>query len=261
MTIALISGSGFYELPELSQAADQTFITPFGEIVYRQGVWRGQSLVFIARHGRRHSHLSHQVNHRAHLWACRELAVNAVIACSVVGVVNPELPLGQLLLPDELYFPDNRLPEGEACTVFNTPGATGRGHLIASAHFNGALGHQLQAAAKTAGLPLSPQLTYGQVQGPRFNSRSEIKALRQAGVDIISQTLGPEAVLAGELELPYAALCFGVDYANGVQSEPTPLATLQANLQASKSQLIQVLSGFLDNYQPAGFEGFVFRFD
>ncbi len=261
MTLALISGSGFYDLPELSQTEIQTLQTPFGEVAYRQGNWQGQELIFIARHGWRHSHLSHQVEHRAHLWACHALKAEAVLACSVVGVVNPDLPLGQLLLPNELYFPDNRLADGSACTIFNTPGASGRGHFISGSHFNQALAEQFKAAAVKTSLTLSSDLTYGQVQGPRFNSRSEIRALAQAGVDCISQTLGPEAVLAGELELPYAALCFGVDYANGVQAEPTPIATLQANLKASKSQFLELLSSFLTDYQPVNFEGFVFRFD
>ncbi|PKL76849.1 MAG: phosphorylase [Candidatus Melainabacteria bacterium HGW-Melainabacteria-1] len=258
-TIALISGSGFYQLAQAS--TNERVTTPFGLVDLQRGNWQGHDLVFLARHGRSHSHLSHQINHQAHLQACHLLNVEAIVACSIVGVINPALPLGQLYLPNELYFPDNRLPDGAACTIFTEPSKAGRGHLIAADHFNQGLGKQLIAAASASDLPIKSQRVYGQVMGPRFNSKSEIRALALAGVEIISQTLGPEAVLAAELEIPYAALCFGVDYANGVQPEPTPIATLEANLKVSKAQFIQVLSTWLAAYQPASYEGFVYRFD
>lgn len=258
MTLALISGSGFYDLAIADLEALRVG-NRYGEVELKRGRWQGQELVFLARHGQRHAHLSHQLNHRAHLLALKRLGVTAIVACSVVGVVNGRLPLGQLLLPAELYFPDNRLPEGGPCTLFDTPGAAGRGHLIAGTHFNAALGAQLAAAAGET--PLTGGLVYGQVQGPRFNSRPEIRALAACGVDVVSQTLGPEAVLAGELEIPYAALCFGVDYANGVQNEPTPVAELNANLKASRQQFLQVIEALLRHWQPVDFEGFVYRFD
>lgn len=261
MTIALISGSGFYKLPQLETPAPATIETAYGSVDYQRGQWQGRELVFIARHGHRHEQLSHQLNHRAHLSACKALGVEAIVACSIVGVVHPRLPLGQLLLPAELYFPDNRLPDGEPCTLFDASGQPGRGHLIAETHFNPALAGQLGAAARSLELPLNAGLIYGHVMGPRFNSRPEIRALGAVGVDMISQTLGPEAVLAGELEIPYAALCFGVDYANGVHAEPTPIATLEANMKASRAAFTQVLARFLQHYRQVGFEGLVYRFD
>ncbi|MGV3523512.1 MAG: MTAP family purine nucleoside phosphorylase [Candidatus Sericytochromatia bacterium] len=260
MTLALISGSGFYQLPGLEARREARVETPFGPVNVQHGRWQGQELVFLARHGAQHQRLSHQIPHQAHLSACRELGVQALVGCSVVGVVNPALPLGELLLPDELYFPDNRLADGSACTLFVTPGEAGRGHLIAGQHFHAGLNTQLRAAAQAVGLPLHSQRVYGQVQGPRFNSRPEIRQLAQAGVDMISQTLGPEAVLAGELEIPYAALCFGVDYANGVQTTPTPIAELEKNMKASQGQLVQVLGQFVTNYRVPAFDAFVYRF-
>jgi 5'-methylthioadenosine phosphorylase len=261
MPIALISGSGFYALPGLSAFDSCNLETPFGVVSFHSGTWQGQELIFLARHGFKHSHLSHQINHRGHLALCQMLGVEAILACSIVGVLNPDLPLGSLFLPQELYFPDNRLPDGSACSLFVEPAQPGRGHLIAASHFNQALGLQLQSAAENLGLPLKTHLTYAQVQGPRFNSKPEIRALAGLGVDILSQTLGPEAVLAGELEIPYAALCFGVDYANGVQVVPTPIETLQTHMQASKEQFLNVLARCLADYQSVNFEGFVYRFD
>ncbi|MBT9548122.1 MAG: MTAP family purine nucleoside phosphorylase [Candidatus Sericytochromatia bacterium] len=260
MPIALITGSGFYDLPGLEQPKLQIVNTAFGSVTAQTGVWHGHDLVFLARHGDGHQALSHQVPFQALIQACSDLQVSTILGFSVVGVVNPDLPLGQLLLPCELYFPDNRLPNGQACTLFQTPGDPLRGHAITDSYFHSGLGEQWQKACQTAELPLCTGLTYGHVQGPRFNSKSEIRALAQLGVDIVSQTLGPEAVLAAEAEIPYAALTFGVDYANGVQSTPTPLTDLNQHLKRSKPQMIQALQALLQDYQKAQFEGFVYRF-
>lgn len=261
MRIVLISGSGFYRFPEFLDARSLSLETPFGEVELCRGLWGEHELIFLSRHGENHHYLSHQINHQANLAACQALEVDAVLGFSIVGVVNPSIPLGQLLLPAELFFPDNRLSDGSPCTMFQIAGQPGRGHLIAERHFHQGLGGQIRAAALKLELPIVTDLVYGQVQGPRFNSRPEIQQLASVGVDVISQTLGPESVLAGELELPYAGLCFGVDYANGVQPEPTPIATLQANMKASRTQFLQVTEQLLQDFQQVIFEGFVYRFD
>lgn len=261
MTLAIFSGSGFYDFSGWNQPlTPQTVDTPEGNVIFQSTTLHGQSVVFLARHGEHHHYLSHQVPHRAHLLACQQLGVKAIIALSVVGVINPQLPLGTLMIPHELYFPGNTLPDGSACTVFTRSGAPERGHLISERHFNAGVSQQLQQAATAQDLAVHHDLNYAYVQGPRFNSRSEIQALAHLDMDILSQTLGPEAVLAGELEIPYAALCFGVDYANGVQSSPTPIEVLNQNLKASKEQFQQVISHTLQHWSEASFEGFVYRF-
>ena len=74
---------------------------------------------------------------------------------------------------------------------------------------------------------------YGHVDGPRFNTKAEIRGLAQAGVTAVSQTAGPETVLAGEAELPFALIGYATDYANGVQPEPTPVERLLELIAAS----------------------------
>ena len=262
MSIVLISGSGFYDFQgSLENAQHQTIATPSGEVSVQQGQLANQNVSFMARHGSGHRDLSHQINHLAHLSACQALGAEAIIGMSIVGVVNPDLPLGELMLPHDLYYPDNRLPSGAVCSLFEQPGAPGRGHLIMGQHFNQGLIKQLKTAASQESLIVHSELNYAYVQGPRFNSRSEIRALAQHQIDLVSQTLGPEAVLAGELEIPYLGLCFGVDYANGVQAEPTPITVLTENMQTSKERFTQVLTRLLADWQRPAFAGFVYRFD
>ena len=82
-------------------------------------------------------------------------------------------------------------------------------------------------------MPIRDGGCYGHVDGPRFNTRAEIRGLAACGVTAVSQTAGPETVLSGEAELPYALLGFLTDYANGVHEEPTPVETLIEMMAAS----------------------------
>jgi len=104
---------------------------------------------------------------------------------------------------------------------------------------------------------------YGHVDGPRFNSRAEIRGLAACGVTHVSQTGGPETVLCGEAELPYALLGYATDYANGVRDEPTPLQTLLDMMAASTATFAAVLGAAVPRAAAAELApaGTVFRFE
>src|SRR5438093_1343374 len=87
-------------------------------------------------------------------------------------------------------------------------------------------GEALVSRGSGAGVDVLDGGVYGHVDGPRFNTRAEIRGLAACGVTAVSQTAGPETVLCGEAQLPYALLGFLTDYANGVQAEATPVSTL-----------------------------------
>ena len=86
-------------------------------------------------------------------------------------------------------------------------------------------------------MPIRDGGVYGHVDGPRFNTRAEIRGLAACGVTHVSQTGGPEAVLCGEAELPYALLGYATDYANGVTDEATPVQTLLDMMAASTAHV------------------------
>ncbi len=100
---------------------------------------------------------------------------------------------------------------------------------------------------------------YGHVDGPRFNTRAEIRGLAACGVTAVSQTAGPETVLCGEAELPYALLGYLTDYANGVQEEATPVATLIEMMAASTDAFASVLRAALPRAGGAEPSGLVYR--
>jgi 5'-methylthioadenosine phosphorylase len=236
--------------------------TPYGTTLVANGrTPDGTEVAFVRRHGLRHERISSQVDHRSNLWALKEAGCSAILGTTVCGVIDPELPLATAIVFDDLFFPDNRLPDGSACTFFDEPGRAGRGHYIFGSPFCSAMRHALILAAQATGTPAQAGGTYAYSVGPRFNSRSEIAWMRAAGACAVSQTAGPEAVLAGELELPYALLGFGVDYGNGVKAEPTPVDVLDGNISASKAAFQGIVDRAASTLAACSFEGFVYRFE
>jgi 5'-methylthioadenosine phosphorylase len=147
---------------------------------------------------------------------------------------------------DDLHFLANRLPDGSVCTLYTAPGAPGRGHWIFELPFAEPLRAALLAGARAIGHEVRDGGCYGHVDGPRFNTRTEIRGLMQAGVTAVSQTAGPETVLAGEAKIPYALLGYATDYANGVNPEnPTPVEELVRLIGASTETLARTLAAAL----------------
>ena len=263
MNIGIITGSGFYDFPELENPQDFSVSTPFGKTSLSKAEAHGHSLFFLARHQSEHKSLPNMINHRANIFAMKEQGVGLIISTSIMGILKREIPLGELLLFNDFYFPDNRLPSGEICTFFTQEAEKGRGHYIFGSPFS-ATGNDL--AAEVAGdldIPVHPNLIYAYGNGPRFNSRSEINAFRNLGAGAVSQSAAPEAVLAGECEIGYLLLGFGVDYGNGVSEEPTPIEVLNSNMAASKGIFSKTILGIIEKVTDQAFfdRGFVYRFD
>lgn len=259
--IGIITGSGIYELPgdrELRMVESR-----FGEAevaVFQTGPWTVGS---ISRHGRDHHHLPHTVPYRANLVALKQLGARAVLATTTVGAVDSGLLLERPVLFDDLFFPENRLPSGEPCTVFVEPGDQERGHFIGSEPFSPSLRRKMELAAKDLGIGVAIGGVYAHTNGPRFETRAEIKVLSTAGVAAVSQTCGPEAVLAGELELPYGLVGFPVNYATGV-AEPEPKEELDRLLSLSAKVLPRLVLRTVEMLEEGdlGFDhGYVYRME
>jgi purine nucleoside phosphorylase len=171
--------------------------------------------------------------------------------------------LGSLIVFDDLHFLTNRLADGSLCTFYDTPGDPLRGHWIYEGPFSEELRRLLIDACEEAGAARVDNGCYGHVDGPRFNTCAEIRSLAQAGVTAVSQTAGPETVLCGEAELPYALLGYATDYANGVQEEATPIAELLRLIDASSGVFERVLSVALARIgaRDARPPGTVYRFE
>jgi 5'-methylthioadenosine phosphorylase len=248
--IGFVGGSGFSALGEARLDPD-TVGTPFGPVAVAGREIGGHTVTFVSRHGAGHERLSHQVSHKAHMWAFKELAVEAIVASTAVGLLERSVPLAVPILFADMYFPSNRLPDGELATFFTEAGDPQRGHWIPGEPFSPTLRLFLARAAARISCPAVRGGCYAHADGPRFNTRAEHAALHVAGAIAVSQTCGPEAVLAGELGIPYALVGFGVNYVEGPGSPPSADESLGALLARHAVVVGALQRAFLEVVSPA----------
>jgi len=264
MRIGILTGSGSYALSGIEAEGEPDLVqTRYGTAPVTSGRFAGVDVLHLSRHRAGHELLSSQVTHQANIAALKERGADAILSVTVCGALDSSLALGTLVVFDDLHFLANRLPDGSVCTLFTEPGEQGRGHWIYDRPFSAPLRRALVEGARAAGHHVRDSGCYGHVDGPRFNTKSEIRMLRNAGVTAISQTAGPETVLAGEAEIPYALIGFATDYANGVSTESTPVEELVRLIDSSGKAFAGTLAAAVTKIDADALEpvGTFFRFD
>jgi purine nucleoside phosphorylase len=263
MRVGVITGTGTYVLPDLAEGFAEPVATRFGEALVTRSRQGQVEVLHVSRHGVGHKRLSNHVTHRANVAALQELGADCVLAVTVCGAVDPTVPLGSAVVFDDLHFGVNRLADGSLCTFHDAPGDPQRGHWIYDGPFSDGVRGALLEGCGDAGIEVRDGGCYGHVDGPRFNTRAEIRSLALAGVTAVSQTAGPETVLCGEAELPYALLGYATDYANGVSEEPTPVEELLRLIDASAEVFASALAATLPKLPGRNLEspGTVYRFE
>jgi len=212
VSVAIIGGSGFRSWSRLARCEAREVPTPFATepVTVATGALDGHSVVFLPRHGQDHSVPPHRINYRANIRALAVLQVDAVIAIATVGGITDIAPPGSLLIPDQILD----YTWGRAHTFFD--GDDGRvGHVDMSEPYCEGLRQRLLEAADGAGITLGRRGTYAATQGPRFETAGEIRRLEKDGADVVGMTGMPEAALAREAQLPYAAVALVVNPAAG----------------------------------------------
>lgn len=258
--IGIITGSGVYEFPGNPDtlAVENTF----GQVevaVSKVGPW---TVGCISRHQEGHRHLPNTIPYRANLIALKQLGARAVLATTAVGAVDRGVTLGRPIVFDDLFFPANALPNGEACTIFTVPGDPERGHLIWTEPFSPRLRRKLEFAAWELELEITPGGIYGHTNGPRFETRAEVRQLDAAGVTAVSQTCGPETVLAGELGIGYGLVGFPVNYATGIAEHESKeeLARMLELTSVIMPRLVFRAAQILEEEDLVFDHGYVYRF-
>lgn len=244
MKLGIISGSGLYDFCGVS-ARDERVDTPYGCVDVAVGDLGSHETVWLSRHGRGHLRLSNHVLHRANLWAMRACGVEAIVGVTAVGVIDPAVELGCVIIFDELFFPSNRMPEGDLATYFEHAGDPLRGHWIPARPYSPWLGERLAQAASSSGIPAFVGGCYVHADGPRFNTAAEHRWMRSVGGTAVSQTCGPETVLAAELGLPYALVGYGVNYVSGLDDNGAVTgAALGELLTRLRNSIVVLLTAF-----------------
>jgi purine nucleoside phosphorylase len=261
--IGVLTGTGTYQLPGFEADGPRRVNTRWGDALVTEGRLGDAEVLHVSRHEPGHKRLSNHVQHRANIWALKELGADCVVGVTVCGAADITVPLGSLIVFDDLHFLTNRLADGSICTFYDEPGARLRGHWIYGDPFSTEVRGELLAAAIDAGVPARDGGVYGHVDGPRFNTRAEIRTLAQAGVTAVSQTAGPETVLCGEAELPYGLIGYATDYANGVSEVATPVDELLRLIAASSRVFADVLERALPRLAATDPKppGVIYRFD
>ena len=250
-TLAVLGGSGLYDVESLDHVEELHVSTPYGapsDAIVR-GRMKGTetTVLFLPRHGRGHRHPPSGIPYRANLCALKMLGATHVLSVSAVGSMREEIAPGDLVAVDQ--FID--LTKHRASTFFDGIDGGVAAHvafadpvcpIMAEAVFTAATAATAGAAAPGDG-KRAPRAhrggTYVCIEGPQFSTRAESLVYRSWGVHVIGMTNMPEAKLAREAELPFATLALSTDYDcwhSGEESVTVEMvvATLRQNVALAK---------------------------
>ena len=242
MTIALIGGTVLPQWAALEVVDEHAPATAWGEISQPiiEGRLDGQRLFLLGRHGRQQIP-PHRINYRANIGALRELGVEQIIAVNAVGGLRRSLPPGHLVIPDQLID----YTWGRAHSYYDD-NATAARHIDFAEPYTRGLRRRLAAAAAVLKLNVSVGGTYAATQGPRLETAAEVRKLRSDGCDIVGMSGMPEAALAAEAGLAYAALCLVVNPAAGLAVLPVSSAAVRALVQQQQPVISALIAAVLN---------------
>ncbi len=235
-SLGIIAGSGFYGLDALGDSVTRVVETAYGPVLVTSGLLHGRPAHFVTRHGVDHSVPPHMVNDRAIIQALADLGVTEILAVNVVGGIGHEA--GDLVVIDDFIdFTHQR-----TVTFFDGSTPEGVVHADVSEPYDERLRQAWLAAAADLGVPVTPHGVYGAFEGPRFETKAEIRMAQAAGVTVVGMTGVPEVVLAVERGIPYASLCLVANPAAGLGSEPITVDDVMAVI----AQGATTVTGILD---------------
>ena len=238
--LAVIGGSGLSQLANLEVTGRKVVRTPYGEpsSPLTFGSIRGKEMVFLARHGTGHTIAPHEVNYRANLWALGEEKVAAIVSVASVGGIRGDLVPGTLALPHQIVD----YTWGRPSTFFEGAG-TAVTHVDFTEPYSAALRGRIRAAAAACGEALVDGGVYAATQGPRLETAAEIDRLQRDGADMVGMTGMPEAALARELGIEYAAIAAVANHAagRGESARAVPLERIEAVLEQTMGRVRRII--------------------
>lgn len=236
--IGVIGGSGFYDMAGLEDAQRVTVDTPFGEpsSPITLGTLHGRRVAFLARHAEGHRILPGELPVHANIYAMKLLGVSRILAVSAVGSLREQIAPLHAVVPDQLID----RTRGRDSSFFGDGLVA---HIGFAEPFCPHLAARLAEAGEVSGATIHRGGTLVVMEGPAFSTRAESELYRSWGASIIGMTALPEAKLAREAELCYAALCFVTDYDVWHQSEQDVSAELiVANLRQNVDRGRHIIS-------------------
>ncbi|MSP24166.1 MAG: S-methyl-5'-thioadenosine phosphorylase [Myxococcales bacterium] len=216
--LAIIGGSGLYDVPGVVELERITVETPYGApsdaiVRARLASGDGAELLFLPRHGRGHRIPPHAINYRANICALKKLGASAVLSVSATGSLKESIAPGDLVVIDQIIDLTKRRHSTyfdaiAAHVAFAAPICA----LFARATYDAACAVALAAGERGKPFGVHDGGTYVCMEGPQFSTRAESLLYRSWGASLVGMTNMPEAKLAREAELPYATLGLATDY-------------------------------------------------
>ncbi len=242
--IAIIGGTGLTQLNGLTIIKRDQLTTPYGSpsADFITGELNQREVIFLARHGNPHTIAPHKINYRANIWGLKQLGVEQIIAVAAVGGITEEMVPAHIAIPDQIidYSHDRK-------HTFFEDGNYPVTHIDFTYPYNQKLRSALITAAAKANIDISPIGTYGCTQGPRLETAAEIKRMEKDGCNVVGMTGMPEAALAKELEMDYAAVSVIANWAAGKTSGEITMAEIEQHLHVGMANIALLLKSFIES--------------
>ena len=238
--LAIIGGSSLDCLAALEVEQRVEIETPYGmpsgPLVC--GRLHGHHVIFLARHGENHRLPPHRINYRANLWALHAQQATRIVAVATVGGISADFQPGALAVPDQIID----YTWGRASTFFEGEDGVVK-HIDFTQPYDATLRTGMLRAAQRAGEAVHAGGVYAATQGPRLESAAEICRLVRDGAHMVGMTGMPEAVLARELDLPYATLALVVNAAagTGASVQAIDLSAAEALARTAMMRVVRIL--------------------
>jgi len=241
--IAVIGGTGAYQLEGISELEEIQVDTPFGppSSSIKLGNFQNNRIAFLARHGEEHTIPPSEINYRANIYALKSLGVKQIISISACGSLREDFAPGDIVIPNQLVdFTKDRKR-----TFFETGLVA---HVSMADPFCNTLSTQLYEAAIQTGANIHKGGSFITIEGPRFSTKAESNLFRSWGMSIIGMTTSPEAFLAREAEMCYAAFAHVTDYDVWHQNEEAvTVEAITKILSFNKNLALETLAHVLPN--------------
>ncbi len=241
--IAIIGGTGLASFPGLKIIRKEVVRTPFGEpsgpVTY--GDYCGKRIIFLPRHGSRHTIPPHMVNYRANIWALRDKQVKYIIAIAAVGGIHADINPARIVIPDQIID----YTYGRQHTYFEKDLNQVK-HIDFSNPYDQTLREKIIKAAHLISIDAFEGGIYGATQGPRLETAAEVNKLERDGCDIVGMTGMPEAALARELEMGYAHCAMSVNWAAGRSEELITLESIRECTEVGMEKVRMLLAKLME---------------
>lgn len=233
--LAIIGGSGLYDMADLNDIESIRVKTPFGDPsdVITIGSLHGRRVAFLPRHGRGHILTPSEVPYRANIFALKTLGVRYIVSVSACGSLREDYAPGEIVIPDQLVD----FTKGVRDRSFFGQGLVA--HLTTPDPFCPELSEVLAQSVIVAGGKVHRGGTFITVEGPRFSTRGESELFRQWGMSIIGMTTSPEAFLAAEAEIAYACMAHVTDYDCWHESEAPVTVEMVIRILMANTRIAQ----------------------